>query len=93
MPLLSMLGPRAAHGTSAGRSPLWRLIMVIEKDLVEDVAVKVAVAEPPEALPEATCKHHWVIEAANGPISRGECQVCHEGKEFKNSITDANRDY
>ena len=75
--------------------------MVIEKDLVENVAVKSAVEEPVEALveapaeasPEATCKHHWVIEAANGPISWGECQVCHEGKEFKNSITDADRDY
>ena len=66
--------------------------MVIEKDLVENVAVKAAVEELLEALAEATCKHHWVIEAANGPISWGECQVCHEGKEFKNSITDADRD-
>ncbi|MQG28994.1 MAG: hypothetical protein FI723_11480 [SAR202 cluster bacterium] len=63
--------------------------MVIEKDLVEDMAVT-AVAEKPA---EPACKHHWVIETANGPISWGECQICHESKEFHNSITDADRDY
>ena len=63
--------------------------MVIEKDLSETVAVK-----PMEKqTAEAECKHHWVIEAANGPVSRGECQICHENKEFHNSITDADRDY
>jgi len=63
--------------------------MVIEKDLVETDAVT-AVAEGPA---EPACKHHWVIETANGPVSWGECQICHEGKEFKNSITDKDRDY
>ena len=62
--------------------------MVIEKDLVENVAVK-AVAEEPA---EPVCRHHWVIETANGPISWGVCQICHEGKEFKNSIGDHDRD-
>lgn len=34
-----------------------------------------------------TCPpHHWVIETANGPVSWGVCQICHEGKEFQNSI-------
>ena len=42
--------------------------MVIEKDLVEDMAVT-AVAEEPA---EPACKHHWVIETANGPISWGD---------------------
>lgn len=36
--------------------------------------------EPP------SCVHHWVIEPSNGPISWGVCQICHEGKEFQNSI-------
>ena len=63
--------------------------MVIEKDLVENTAVT-AVAEEPGG---PACKHHWVIEAANGPVSWGECQICHEGKEFQNSITDGDRDY
>ncbi len=63
--------------------------MVIEKDLVENQAVTAVVEE--KTAP--ACQHHWVIEAANGPISWGECQICHEGKEFKNSITDADRDY
>ncbi len=63
--------------------------MVIEKDLVENVAVTAEVEEKTRP----TCQHHWVIETANGPVSWGVCQVCHEGKEFKNSITDADRDY
>ncbi len=63
--------------------------MVIEKDLAENVAVKAA----DEESTEPTCKHHWVIEAANGPVSWGECQICHEGKEFQNSITDGDREY
>ena len=37
------------------------------------------------------CRHHWVIESANGPVSWGECQICHEGKELKNSIADPKR--
>ena len=63
--------------------------MVIEKDLVENEALTSVVEEKTEP----ACQHHWVIEPANGPISWGECQICHEGKEFKNSITDADRDY
>jgi len=31
------------------------------------------------------CKHHWVIEAANGPVSNGKCRLCGEVKEFSNS--------
>jgi hypothetical protein len=63
--------------------------MVIEKDLVENEAVTAVVEEKTGLV----CAHHWVIEAANGPISWGECQICHEGKEFKNSITDGDREY
>ncbi|NQW21862.1 MAG: hypothetical protein HQ475_00290 [SAR202 cluster bacterium] len=76
--------------------------MVIEKDFVEEVAQ--AVLPSPVALPvvfpeafdqetKPTCQHHWVIETANGPISWGECQVCHEVKEFQNSISDADIGY
>ena len=63
--------------------------MVIEKDLVENAAAQAVLDEQNEP----TCRHHWVIEPANGPISWGECQVCHEGKEFQNSIGDVERDY
>ena len=63
--------------------------MVTKKDLVENEAIAAVVAEKTEL----GCRHHWVIEPANGPISWGECQICQEGKEFQNSITDADRDY
>ena len=67
--------------------------MVVGRDLLTAESFEGAVEEMVEEKTEPTCRHHWVIESARGPISWGECQICHEGKEFKNSITDANRDY
>ena len=32
------------------------------------------------------CRHHWLIESAEGPTSLGVCQFCHEAREFKNSV-------
>jgi len=32
------------------------------------------------------CAHHWVIETANGPVSRGVCKLCQAVREFGNSI-------
>ncbi len=39
------------------------------------------------ALEEApVCRHHWVIEPANGRHSKGECRKCHEVRAFENSL-------
>ena len=35
---------------------------------------------------DSACPHHWIIEPAQGSVSRGVCQVCEEVREFKNSI-------
>ena len=67
--------------------------MVIEKDLLNCTVVEEAINKSVEEDTELNCCHHWVIESANGPISWGECQICHKSKEFKNSITDADREY
>ena len=32
------------------------------------------------------CRHYWVIEAPEGPVSRGVCRICGEVQEFKNFI-------
>jgi hypothetical protein len=32
------------------------------------------------------CVHHWVIEPASGPISRGKCKGCKVTRDFVNSI-------
>ncbi len=32
------------------------------------------------------CKHHWLIESPQGPVSRGICQLCDATREFKNYI-------
>ena len=51
------------------------------------------IREAPEQQTVSSCCHHWIIEPANGPISRGVCRNCHESKEFRNSIVDPNRDF
>ena len=61
--------------------------MVIEKDFVASSLAQV-IEEPAKP----TCCHHWVIETAHGPVSWGVCQVCHEGKEFSNSIGEIERE-
>ena len=32
------------------------------------------------------CKHHWVIDRPNGPLSEGVCLRCGEKREFTNSV-------
>lgn len=32
------------------------------------------------------CRHHWVIQAATGPVSAGFCRNCGAVKDFKNYI-------
>ena len=51
----------------------------------------VALAEEVNALSQ--CRHHWIIETANGPVSRGMCRICQETREFRNSIDDAEREH
>lgn len=32
------------------------------------------------------CRHHWVIDSALGPVSKGRCRNCGIEKEFKNYL-------
>ena len=41
------------------------------------------------ATPLTICRHHWVIQPADGPVSNGSCQVCGESREFKNYVESA----
>ena len=34
----------------------------------------------------AVCRHHWVIQPADGPVSNGACQICGETRDFKNYV-------
>ena len=36
-------------------------------------------------MPTTQCAHHWIIETADSPVSKGECQLCGEEREFSNS--------
>ena len=37
----------------------------------------------------AECRHHWVIQPADGPVSIGACQICGESRDFKNYVESA----
>ena len=47
----------------------------------------------------ALCRHYWLIESPNGPISIGTCKHCGEEREFRNSVqvssweSEGNRDH
>ena len=38
---------------------------------------------------DSSCRHHWVIEMPNGPVSHGQCKVCGEERDFYNNPEDA----
>ena len=39
---------------------------------------------PEEPASKDNCCHHWIIEPADGPTSKGICQLCGAEKEFYN---------
>ena len=38
------------------------------------------------------CSHHWVIEGARGPTSKGICRLCGAEKGFRNYLEGARLD-
>jgi len=42
-----------------------------------------------ELSPRIECRHHWIIESANGPTSWGVCKYCGTEKQFTNSLPDS----
>lgn len=50
------------------------------------MAQKQPLAELVENDAEISCMHHWVIQAATGPVSPGVCQTCGETRDFKNYV-------
>jgi hypothetical protein len=47
---------------------------------------QVSISPPIEEQQEPKCRHYWVIQPADGPISPGVCQNCGEAREFKNYV-------
>ena len=41
-----------------------------------------------EAENRYVCQHHWVIDMAAGPVSKGRCQTCGMHREFPNYLSD-----
>ncbi len=48
---------------------------------------KAVVTKRERATKQALCRHHWLIESPQGPISMGMCKLCGAQKEFSNSAT------
>jgi hypothetical protein len=44
--------------------------------------------EKPVQAPPQTCPHHWLIEPAVGPTSKGVCKICGSVKIFMNIVDD-----
>ena len=38
------------------------------------------------------CRHYWLIDSVQGPVSKGECIFCGAEREFKNLLVDCLRD-
>ena len=34
----------------------------------------------------STCHHHWLIDAAGGPLSKGTCRLCGAQRSFTNYL-------
>lgn len=62
---------------------------VQEREKIEERssdALPLSSAVSAEATAGASCAHYWIIEPADGPVSRGMCQICLEEKDFKNFV-------
>jgi|TARA_B110000263_G_C15272398_1_gene494163 hypothetical protein len=36
------------------------------------------------------CKHHWILDQPNGPMSTALCKICGLVNEFPNSLSESN---
>lgn len=53
------------------------------------MAQQTSVPSSSEAQEPDSCRHHWVIQPADGPVSQGSCRSCGAVKEFKNYVESA----
>jgi hypothetical protein len=44
------------------------------------------VGQPTSVAGKGNCCHHWVIEFAVGPLSKGECRLCGAERVFRNHL-------
>ena len=50
---------------------------------MEERRSSTAVREVPS---QEECRHHWVIESPDGPMSKGACRLCGAEREFRNYL-------
>ena len=54
--------------------------------MTQPAPAPVPIADQFEQLETPSCRHHWEIQPATGPISSGVCKNCDETREFKNYV-------
>ena len=59
--------------------------MVLDRAQAAPLVMSVIMEEAP------VCRHHWIIEPANGRHSQGECQNCHKVRTFRTQSTKPRR--
>jgi hypothetical protein len=42
--------------------------------------------KPGDIVARDQCHHYWIIEMANGPVSKGVCKYCGEVRDFMNTM-------
>ena len=45
--------------------------------------------KPAQPIANEACRHHWIIEMPNGPVSHGLCKNCGIERDFYNNPEDA----
>lgn len=53
------------------------------------VVHELSVSSHTERVSSVDCRHHWIIEPPEGPVSQGMCHLCNEVKQFRNFLEEA----
>ena len=49
-----------------------------EKGVVKEMVQQITRPTPQKDQETGACRHHWIIDAPKGPVSRGACRLCRE---------------
>ena len=67
--------------TKAGTSDnIYHILMGVSIMTQQSSSVLTAEGDQP------ACRHHWIIQAATGPVSSGVCRNCGAQQEFRNYV-------
>jgi hypothetical protein len=56
--------------------------MVLERPITARPLTDIPGGDPD---PKSACRHYWLIDKPDGPLSHGVCRFCHEERDFSNT--------